>query len=942
MENLLENGKNVEMDNMLCDLIDIHMVRGNEEALKRVLQSIYSLLNSNNDVKFGTKLFDKLISVVIADRGDVNVSREQIGKVLDAVQIHARQSPSSGSYLLRKLSSISICEVTVKEGGDQPVQLHPHAGQILEHLLEDFVRELGLKCACSSQLFIVLQQLLQSELGENRQLAYSIMRKLLAIIERHKEHKDCIETAPMESFPHWPAYIVIMEQLEEVESHLVLPMLSGHLPRFVASSHDNNWLRWLRILYVRLLENHNVVVVRWTLEYFLMYFTINELRRANLLNQFLEAINKTELYDAEDYFLPELNIKTFVQNSGTLQFLEALIMVPWHSLPLLHWLRSMQPRQPHISKSLLLKICGRIKSLQHDNLRFEAQNRLFDIFEPTIESLSLGDYIQFIKALCDNFCRDYKRFTAKISSCTNITDELVYFDKSLFMMIFRTDVNIGIELHKQLSQLPRTQHGWWRLFSFFFSLKLECPNERMEILDFFHKEYNLDISLIEKMSDLNELQQYLIDKLNCVSEDEISFVLQRSVDWFSCEKIIKWTQMKELNLKPLELLSQGTILTAQRVASLLGDVDYRLEDEIILKVLMNFLKQYPDSVLVATGLVKYSAAVLSKEESEQILSDVLETSHFLNINVLCCTKSMPVSLLIRGILSGNPLSGEKCIEYGYLINQYNYFFTSCRKRDSYINFVMERKSDINAVLDELLCIYNEMNDNNHSYEENSKDHRIKMRIGRALLKLTFKNPVYWSDQLWIALLALNEHENIRYMLECLVARCLPSLDLLLNRLNHLDTLESCQQVSLISVLHICCMNKYNQIKLEQLQIIIDLLLPQTLSKDFEIRLFTQLVLHKLLQQFEDSNIKIPGVTNMKNAIEGNLANKLNEYQDEGRLLLPKICYQTPDGLQAADFILYMTYAPCDEYFADSLRPNIKLKSELAKYRNTLRDKGLPI
>lgn len=127
-----------------------------------------------------------------------------------------------------------------------------------------------------------------------------------------------------------------------------------------------------------------------------------------------------------------------------------------------------------------------------------------------------------------------------------------------------------------------------------------------------------------------------------------------------------------------------------------------------------------------------------------------------------------------------------------------------------------------------------------------------MRIGRAMLRITFKNPSYWSDQLWVALLALNEHENIKYMFECLVARCLPSVDLLLNRLNQLDALESCQQLSFISVLHIYCLSKYNHIKLEQLQKIIDLLLPQTMAKDFEIRLFTQLVLHRLLQQFEDS------------------------------------------------------------------------------------------
>lgn len=181
---------------------------------------------------------------------------------------------------------------------------------------------------------------------------------------------------------HWPAYIVMLEQLEQPDSHLVLPMLSGHLPRFVASSSQvGDWLSWMRILYVRLLENHNVLVVRWSLEYFLMYSTITELRRVNLLEVFLKCINRTELYDTENYCLPEVKIKAFVQNSGTLQFLEALVTVPWESLPLVHWLRSMQPRQPHISKNLLLSICACIKSLQNDNLRFEAQSRIFDLFE---------------------------------------------------------------------------------------------------------------------------------------------------------------------------------------------------------------------------------------------------------------------------------------------------------------------------------------------------------------------------------------------------------------------------------------------------------------------------------------------------------------------------------------------------------------------------------
>lgn len=163
---------------------------------------------------------------------------------------------------------------------------------------------------------------------------------------------------------------------------------------------------------------------------------------------------------------------------------------------------------------------------------------------------------------------------------------------------FVSDVKIGIELHKKLSQLPKDQHGWWRLFSFFFSLKLECASERMQILDFYKEQYDLNIDELERFTDLNELQQYLVHKLECDTDEEISFVLHRAVDWFTCERLINWDQLDELNLKPAELLSQGTILTAQRIATLLNGIDARLEDESILKSLIAYLKQFPDSVLV--------------------------------------------------------------------------------------------------------------------------------------------------------------------------------------------------------------------------------------------------------------------------------------------------------------------------------------------------------
>lgn len=159
-----------------------------------------------------------------------------------------------------------------------------------------------------------------------------------------------------------------------------------------------------------------------------------------------------------------------------------------------------------------------------------------------------------------------------------------------------TDASVGIELHKQMSQLPRVQHGWWRLFSFFFCLKLECQVERQNILDFYYREYQLDIAVVESITDLQELQGYLVGRLGCETEEEINFVLPRIVDWFACEKLMSWNQIEELNMTPLQLLSQGTILTAQRVAWLLNDLELPLEDEGILEYLLNTLKQYPDGV----------------------------------------------------------------------------------------------------------------------------------------------------------------------------------------------------------------------------------------------------------------------------------------------------------------------------------------------------------
>ncbi|XP_017835934.1 uncharacterized protein LOC108595245 isoform X2 [Drosophila busckii] len=649
----MENGENTEMDNMLCDLIDIHADKGNEQALRRVLDAIYKLLNGKQTLQLSTKLLDKLISIIVADEANEYIDAKYIDKVLDAVQLHARQFPWPGLLLLRKLSAVSISSM------EQPkLQLHPHAAQILQRLLEDFVRELEPEDAYCLQLLQVIQQLLQSELQCDRSTACAIFKKLLAL--QSPQMQPLLQCGAK----HWTAYIALLEQLEQAAPQLVLPMLSAHLNSFMRAKQCAAWLNWLRILLARLLATTHARVLHWTLEFLLLHCSLADLYELQLLPEFLAAINQTTLYDVENYLLPELLVQTFIQSSHNAQLLEALVLMSWQSLPLLHWLRCLQRKQVFVHTSVLLQLAACIRGMPHENLRYEAHQRIFELYDLTINNLSLADYLAFIKALCnkqDNFFKDYKRLAHKIDTCSNIAEQLNVHDYDLFALIYAKDIDVVLTLYKQLSGLAKWQHGCWRLYTFFYVLQQQQDARCIDILDYFQLEYGLHIELLIYYANLQDLQAFIIEKLHCNTEQEKLFVMHKSVDWFISVKFKHWSQLAEYELQPLELIEQGSMLTAIHLATLLKDAQQQLQNERILQSLLTIYKQAPEQIAIAVGIVKYASVYLADFESEQILAEVLEASQSLYPALVNCVQQVPITLLIRGLLSGNALHAEKRI-----------------------------------------------------------------------------------------------------------------------------------------------------------------------------------------------------------------------------------------------------------------------------------------
>ncbi|KAH8310361.1 hypothetical protein KR044_000938 [Drosophila immigrans] len=908
-QNLL--GEIAELDELLNELIDLH--KDNELALKRVVQCIYNLLQSNNkfNVKFGAKVFHKLIAIVIAGINNTSFSRQLVANVLICVQIYARKFPRiDGKFLLQQLWSLSLSS-----------DCQPHAAQILVQLFDDFVRQLGAECVCCHELQMVIKSMLQSEARDFRKAAYFLMRKL---------EKGFVALPGGEQ--QWTSYVTIMESLEEQQSHLMLPTLGTLMPRIICRSanQDAEWISWLRILYMRLLQDSNILVLRWTLKYFVTHFDVTKLCRLHLLAEFLAATNRTQLYNVECYFVPTFQFNNFIGQEDMQVFLEALVTVPWHSVPLLFWMGHMPLQQSAIiSKKLLLKLSSRVRTLRNTKLRRIANKRVFDIFEATINSLTLRDYLLFVETIFninDAYYNDYERLIMKLRDCQHIEQDEVYLSKRSYEIIGDdSHVNLLVaELIGHLSRLPKRLHGWWRLFPFLHLSHLDSCVHKM-CCEFYETQYDVKFEILQKGSDLAKVQEHLIDQLDCQTKEEKSFVKEKSVDWFVETNLQCWSQIQEFHLKPLELLERGTRATFVCIAQLLKDTETPVEEnEKLLEVLIGLLQKYKNSECAVEGILKYALKHLSDVDAEKLAEKILShRCENTTKTLLANATKIGVSLIVQGILLGDITSGDARIEAAYTDSIVNSPFDEIVIRNKYIYFAMQQSEEkVNAISAELQLANKQLTEKKPRYFENCREHRLKMRIARALLMM--QKRITWSDELWNTLLAPSDQLNISYMYECLVARLLPSLQFVLHQMQQINKLKPSQQISVISVIHLYCMDNWNNLTTEDLEKIVSLLLPHTMGAHFQTRLLAQLVLHKIAVKCKGTSIHLPIIEALQSGIENTLGSRLPTFEYETRVILSDAMLQSDS---CADLILYMTNAPFDEYdktisISDSIKGNI--------------------
>nr|XP_044250051.1 uncharacterized protein LOC108060134 [Drosophila takahashii] len=696
------------VDELICDLVGT--MRLNEEHLKHVLRSLHNLLQGSGS---GELFVSSRVANILSGLHATN--EENIAK---------RRRLMDGKVLL------------------QPLLMNPTgAGPVLSR----------------TQSYLVLldasQRLLKSE--NRRRSACFMMRQLQKSCQVADEH-DSLPCTPQQ----WSLLVDLVEDLEQ--DQLVATNLESQLNSLFSNSCDlgERWTSWLRILCVRLLKQESILVRHAILDYFLK--NQSQVYRLSLLPDFLRATNKTQLFDPEDpKRLKEQQLKDFVSAGNVQLFVEALVVIPWESVPLLYWLKCLKEVSfaiPIISKQLLEKLCLTIRALEDYNLRNKANLEACQVFHATFDSLSLEGYMCCITAMFKDKdqCHEQYRLIDKIKACKEMELNLNIFGKrsyEIFISSYEGKNRKGQhDLRKayfeKLRKVPKAYHGWWRL-------DLQIDQEEI-ILNFYRQIYDVDTSWLLESASLNDMQSYLVNKLECKNSDEAAFLKARCVDLFVRNRINSWSNLKEFNLNPSELLAQGTFDTASTFIFLLGRHTEKLEEVSILETLISCSR--------------------SKDNIEAAyVYDVLHIANF---------KARARAFAISAVLN---------ISEAYL----------------------------SGICDDLLRANNELSTS--PYLENSEVHIKKIRIATALV--VFSEQWTWSDSLWQAALSPDDHPSITYMYECLVIKMLPNIEVLSEKLKLLTTLKRAQQESALAITHTYINIHRKELRKEQLDDILNLVRP---------------------------------------------------------------------------------------------------------------------
>uniref|UniRef100_A0A0A1WE94 Probable methyltransferase TARBP1 n=1 Tax=Zeugodacus cucurbitae TaxID=28588 RepID=A0A0A1WE94_ZEUCU len=739
----------------------------------------------------------------------------------------------------------------------------------------------------------------------------------------------------------WISFITVLENLEENQSHLILPSLD-HIKK--NDFQKAGWKMWLDIIYLKILAHQNILVTRWALEYIIQTFSCSDIS-PNVLCQFVRASNNTSLYNYEGYFLPTNTVKQFL-SGDVVRFVEIMAEVNLKSVPLHFWLSHIiecKSISNLISNKLLLKIAARVRVLQNPFIRFKCIQLCEDTFSNAISCMTMTEYIVLIESLyniTDPF-NNFPTFCIKLKHClengdslslterfyeivtNNLNGELI-FDHSGLKHVKDVEKTEEIKSYKSSLLNGIVDCLWnkneadrndlnWLLFMLVF--ELENPEIVQNICQTF---WNL--RLYEYIGSPYEvLSDEIISKLTCGKNTE-AFVRRKFPDFFIKEYITDTVKLYNINEKIEDILTTGSHKTLLKVSKLLIS-NSKAVDECIIDTLLGVLKRFSRMAslcyVVTENLFNYFKNAYSLNHLKEYADRIIHTD---TENIGICAAVLDSGVILKketyidGIMMGEINFGDARVEEMYCLETCERKYL--RLHQLRLRYISSLPIDYKPIiLTELLNKLEVLSSKKPRYFENSVEHRLKMRISNAVISLMTqsKGESTCSEIILSLLLNHNNQLNITYIYELLVAICISNGDIIFEKLNDVTKHTPSQQVSIISIVYCYIVLNQTTLPKDYRNVVINKLLPLTMGPHFQTRLYAQLVIYKIL---ENSKCGVETLIsnqffNLQEAIALAIGSQLNELLNDVRLLLPHIYID--DAKKCFDNLMFITMAPVDEY-----------------------------
>ncbi|XP_012158049.1 uncharacterized protein LOC101448557 isoform X3 [Ceratitis capitata] len=799
---------------------------------------------------------------------------------------------------------------------------------VLIHFFDDLINENDLEI--SENVERLAYKLLKSEVIEERKAALYLMKKM-------KRSGD------LDVNNFWMSYITILENLEENQSHLIIPCLKNIKQKYFK---NNDFKKWQDTLYIKILSHQNIVVSRWAIYYILNTFTCSDLS-ADVLLEFVNALNNTCLYNWDEFCLPLNTIKKFLDDD-VCRFMESMAEVNLRSVPLHFWLARIYTYKPNInfrSKELLLKLAARIRGLQNPLMRIKIIKLCEDIFCEVINCMRLSEYIVLIETLYNvtdpfnnfrTFCEKLKisienGYSFSISQrfyeivTNNLNDDFTYFEPDLKC----ANTNDGKEFYANVKQslflyeivgylkdINRAEKGNFKWISLMIVFESENKKDVRNTCQMF---WDLDL---DNFIDIPYKKIY--DKImSKFADDEITaaFIRKKFPDFFIKEYIKTFSDLYKYMTKIEDILTTVSSKTLEKLSELVANttdiIDFSIIDTF-LKVLKTCSRMQSLCYSVTTNLIKYLKFRCSSSQLEDYANKMICSD---NENIGICTAVLNSDIVlqektyIEGILMGDVNFGDARIEELYLLKTDE---KQCpRLQQMRVKFASSVPLQYTmAILSQLFNKLKALSLKKPRYFENSVEHRMKMRLLRAIISLMPHARVS-NEEIYDLLLNYNNQLNITYMFEILVAlaTCDSDDDTILGKLNNISNYTPSQQVSLISIVHCYTVLHRRTLCDEKFDAIIQKLLSLTMGPHFQTRLYAQLVLYKIIQNNRGNTDHVTNYRDyLREAIGSALSPRRDELLDDVRVMLPYIYLSNPENF--FNVIMFITMAPAEEYMSN--------------------------